>query len=120
MNARLPGLTGACRRDRAQRCESNEGRVCGRELYEGVADPANLTEAHLVEANLAQMPGLPDSDWADHSGGNLRDLQPVARRQAGMAGPSALNGRGLGIAIDHGPRLPAGHQHQLILITTFS
>ena len=31
---------------------------------------------------------------------------------------SRLWRRGEAIAIDHGPRLPAGHQHQLILVTT--
>jgi len=37
-----------------------------------------------------------------------------------MAGPGTLHSRGLGIAVDHDPRLPASHQHQLILVATFS
>ena len=34
-----------------------------------------------------------------------------------MASPGALHRRGIGVAIDHGARLPAGHQHQLVLVT---
>jgi hypothetical protein len=37
-----------------------------------------------------------------------------------MARSGALPRRGLGIAIDHGSRLPASHQHQLVLIATLS
>jgi hypothetical protein len=35
-----------------------------------------------------------------------------------MAGPGTLHRRGLGVAVDHGPRLPTSYQHQLVLITT--
>jgi hypothetical protein len=35
-----------------------------------------------------------------------------------MAGPTPLRRRGLGVAIDHRSRLPARHQHQLVLVAT--